>query len=106
MSRMTLIAAMLFVNPGFPPTSVGGLIQYAKANPGKVNFASAGNGTTSHLAGELFRTMAGIDIVHVPYRGGALAAADVIGGAGADDDRRDAQRLSRWCRAAGSAASP
>jgi len=79
-SRMTLIAAMLFVNPSFPPTSVGGLIQYAKANPGKVNFASAGNGTTSHLAGELFRTMAGIDIVHVPYRGGALAAADVIAG--------------------------
>jgi tripartite-type tricarboxylate transporter receptor subunit TctC len=79
-SRMTLIAAMLFVNPELPVTSVTGLIQYAKANPGKVNFASAGNGTTSHLAGELFRTMAGIDIVHVPYRGGALAAADVMGG--------------------------
>jgi tripartite-type tricarboxylate transporter receptor subunit TctC len=79
-SRMTLIAAMLFVNPEVPATSVAGLIQYAKTNPGKVNFASAGNGTTSHLAGELFRTMAGIDIVHVPYRGGALAAADVMGG--------------------------
>jgi len=79
-SRMTLIAAMLFVNLDVPATSVAGLIQYAKANPGKVNFASAGNGTTSHLAGELFRTMAGIDIVHVPYRGGALAAADVMGG--------------------------
>jgi len=79
-SRMTLIAAMLFVNADFPATSVAGLIQYAKANPGKLNFASAGNGTTSHLAGELFRTMAGIDIVHVPYRGGALAGADVVGG--------------------------
>ena len=59
---------------------MGELIQYAKAHPGQVNFASAGNGTTSHLAGELFRTMAGVDIVHVPYRGGALAAADVMGG--------------------------
>jgi tripartite-type tricarboxylate transporter receptor subunit TctC len=79
-SRMTMIAAMLFVNPELPVNSTSALIQYAKANPGKVNFASAGNGTTSHLAGELFRTMAGIDIVHVPYRGGAAAAADVISG--------------------------
>ena len=79
-SRMTVIAAMLVVNPDFPASSVGELIQYAKAHPGTVNFASAGNGTTSHLAGELFRTMAGIDIVHVPYRGGALAMMDVVGG--------------------------
>jgi tripartite-type tricarboxylate transporter receptor subunit TctC len=79
-SRMTAIAAMLVVNVDFPATSVGELILYAKARPGKVNFASAGNGTTSHLAGELFRTMAGIDIVHVPYRGGALAMTDVVGG--------------------------
>jgi tripartite-type tricarboxylate transporter receptor subunit TctC len=56
------------------------LISYARANPGKLNFASAGNGTTSHLAGELFRTQAGIDIVHVPYRGGAQAMTDLIGG--------------------------
>lgn len=79
-SRMTQIAAMLFVNPEFPATSVGTLVQYAKDHPGKVNFASAGNGTTSHLAGELFRTMAGIDIVHVPYRGGAAAITDVVSG--------------------------
>jgi tripartite-type tricarboxylate transporter receptor subunit TctC len=79
-SRMTLIAAMLIVTPDLPVKSVGELIQYAKANPGKINFASAGNGTTSHLAGELFRSMAGIDIVHVPYRGGALAITDVVGG--------------------------
>jgi tripartite-type tricarboxylate transporter receptor subunit TctC len=79
-SRMTLIAAMLFVNNDFAVTSVDELIRYAKANPGKVNFASAGNGTTSHLAGELFRTMAGIDIVHVPYRGGAAAALGVVAG--------------------------
>jgi tripartite-type tricarboxylate transporter receptor subunit TctC len=79
-SRMTAIAAMLFVTPALPATSVKELIQYAKANPRKVNFASAGNGTTSHLAGELFGTMAGIEIVHVPYRGGAAAATDVIAG--------------------------
>jgi len=79
-SRLTVIAAMLVVNPDFPARSVVELIQYAKAHPGEVNYASAGNGTTSHLAGELFRTMAGVDIVHVPYRGGALAAADVVGG--------------------------
>lgn len=79
-SRMTTIAAMLIVNPQFPPATVDELIRYAKANPGKVNFASAGNGTTSHLAGELFKTMAGIDIVHVPYRGGALAATDLVAG--------------------------
>ncbi len=79
-SRMTSIAAMLTVNPAFPATSVSELIAYARANPGKVNFASAGNGTTSHLAGELFKTMAAIDIVHVPYRGGAAAISDVIAG--------------------------
>jgi tripartite-type tricarboxylate transporter receptor subunit TctC len=79
-SRMTTIAAMLIVNPKFPPTTVEELIRYAKANPGKVNFASAGNGTTSHLAGELFKTMAGVDIVHVPYRGGALAVNDLMAG--------------------------
>ena len=79
-SRMTLISALLFVNPELPVTSVASLIQYAKAHPHQINFASAGNGTTSHLAGELFRTMAGIDIVHVPYRGGAAAATDVVSG--------------------------
>jgi tripartite-type tricarboxylate transporter receptor subunit TctC len=79
-SRMTTIATLLIVNPQFPPKTVEELIRYARANPGKVNFASAGNGTTSHLAGELFKTMAGIDIVHVPYRGGAAAVTDLIGG--------------------------
>jgi tripartite-type tricarboxylate transporter receptor subunit TctC len=79
-SRMTLIAALLFVHPAVPAQSVQELIRYARSHPGQVNFASAGNGTTSHLAGELFKTMAGIDIVHVPYRGGAAAAADVMGG--------------------------
>jgi tripartite-type tricarboxylate transporter receptor subunit TctC len=79
-SRMTVIAAMLIVEPKFMAASAAELIRYAKDHPGKLNFASAGNGTTSHLAGELFKTMAGIDIVHVPYRGGALAMTDLIGG--------------------------
>ena len=79
-SRMTEIAAMLVVNPQLPVHTVGELIQYAKANPGKLNFASAGNGTTSHLSGELFKTMTGVDIVHVPYRGGALAVTDLMSG--------------------------
>lgn len=79
-SRMTEIAAMLVVNPQLPVMTTTQLIRYAKANPGKVNFASAGNGTTSHLSGELFRTMAGIDIVHIPYRGGAAAVADLVSG--------------------------
>jgi len=79
-SRMTEIAAMLIVNPKLPVTSTAELIRYARANPGKLNFASPGNGTTSHLAGELFKTQAGINIVHIPYRGGALAMTDLIGG--------------------------
>jgi len=79
-SRMTEIAAMLVVNPQMPVMTTTQLIRYAKANPGKVNFASAGNGTTSHLSGELFKTMAGIDIVHIPYRGGAAAVADLVSG--------------------------
>jgi tripartite-type tricarboxylate transporter receptor subunit TctC len=79
-ARMSSIAALLVVNPRVPANTVAELIAYARANPGKINFASAGNGTTSHLAGELFKTMAGIDIVHVPYRGGALAITDLVGG--------------------------
>jgi tripartite-type tricarboxylate transporter receptor subunit TctC len=79
-SRMTVIGAMLIVNNDVPAKSVAELIAYAQANPGKVNFASAGNGTTSHLAGEMFRGRAGIDIVHVPYRGGGAAALGLMGG--------------------------
>jgi tripartite-type tricarboxylate transporter receptor subunit TctC len=79
-SRMTEIAAMLIVHPALPAQSAAELIAYAKAHPGKLNFASAGNGTTSHLAGEMFKAQAGIDVVHVPYRGGALAMTDLIGG--------------------------
>ena len=79
-ARMTRIAAMLVVNPSVPARSTAELIAHARANPSKLTFASAGNGTTSHLSGELFKTMAGIDIVHVPYRGGGAAMTDLLGG--------------------------
>ncbi len=68
------------VTPSFPVKSVAELITYAKANPGKVNFVSTGHGTSAHLAGELFKSMAGVDIVHVPYRGSAPALADLMAG--------------------------
>jgi tripartite-type tricarboxylate transporter receptor subunit TctC len=71
---------VLQVNPGFSPKSVPELIAYAKAKPGMINMASAGNGTPPHVAGELFKMMAGVDIVHVPYRGGGPALVDLLGG--------------------------
>jgi tripartite-type tricarboxylate transporter receptor subunit TctC len=71
---------ILQVTPSFPPRTVPELIAYAKANPGKVNMASAGNGTPPHVAGELFKMMTGLDIVHVPYRGGGPALVDLLGG--------------------------
>src|SRR3977135_3836085 len=70
------------VNPAFPAKSVAEFITYAKANPGKISMASFGAGTNSHLAGELFKAMAGVDMVHVPYRGAAPALTDLIGGQG------------------------
>jgi tripartite-type tricarboxylate transporter receptor subunit TctC len=80
-SRLTEIPAVLVVNPSLLPVkTVPELVAYLKANPGKVSFASAGNGTTSHLAGVMFGTMAGVDIQHVPYKGGAQAITDVMGG--------------------------
>jgi tripartite-type tricarboxylate transporter receptor subunit TctC len=70
----------LVVNPAFPAKSVQELIAYAKANPSKVSFGSAGVGTMSHVAGEYFAASAGIKLVHVPYRGTGPALADLIGG--------------------------
>ncbi len=68
------------VNPSVPVESIPELISYAKANPGKLNFASSGIGSTLHVAGELFKMMAGVDIVHVPYRGGGPALVDLMSG--------------------------
>jgi tripartite-type tricarboxylate transporter receptor subunit TctC len=71
---------VLVANPSVPAKSVGELIVYAKANPGKISIASFGTGTTSHVAGELLKMMAGVDMVHVPYRGGAPMIADLLAG--------------------------
>jgi tripartite-type tricarboxylate transporter receptor subunit TctC len=71
---------ILVVNPATTFNSVKGLIAYARANPGKVDFASAGIGSTIHLAGELFKSMAQVQMVHVPYKGAGPAVTDVIGG--------------------------
>jgi len=71
---------ILVVNPSLPVKSVKDLIALARAKPGQINYASAGSGTPPHLAGELFKVMAKIDMVHVPYKGNAPAFTDVIGG--------------------------
>ena len=68
------------VHPSLPIRSIPELIAYAKANPGKLNMASSGNGSTIHMSGELFKMMTGINMVHVPYRGGAPALTDLIAG--------------------------
>ncbi|HEY2227925.1 MAG TPA: tripartite tricarboxylate transporter substrate binding protein [Xanthobacteraceae bacterium] len=68
------------VNPAVPAKSVTEFITYAKANPGKVNMASSGNGTSIHVSGELFKMMTGVDMLHVPYRGSAPALTDLMGG--------------------------
>lgn len=71
---------VLAVNPALPAKTVPELVAYAKANPGKINMASAGPGTPHHLFGELFKMMTGVNMLHVPYRGEAPALADLIGG--------------------------
>ncbi len=71
---------VMVTNPAFAAKSVAEFISYAKANPGKVNMASAGNGTAQHLAGELLMMMAGVSMVHVPYRGDPAALADLVAG--------------------------
>ncbi len=71
---------VLEVTPSFPARTVPEFIAYAKANPGKINFASGGNGTSQHVSGELFKMMAGVDMLHVPYRGSAPALTDLIAG--------------------------
>jgi tripartite-type tricarboxylate transporter receptor subunit TctC len=68
------------VNPSLPAGTVREFIAYAKSNPGKIHMASGGTGTTVHLTGELFKMMAGVDLVHVPYRGSAPALTDMLGG--------------------------
>jgi tripartite-type tricarboxylate transporter receptor subunit TctC len=71
---------VMVVNPSVPAKAVPEFIAYAKANPGKLNMASSGNGNITHMYGEMFKMMAGVDMVHVPYRGGAPAVSDLLGG--------------------------
>ena len=68
------------VNPSFPARTVAEFISYAKSNPGRISYGSGGNGTSIHVASELFKMMAGVDMIHVPYRGGAPAMTDLMGG--------------------------
>ena len=74
------VPLVMEVNPSVPATTVPEFITYAKANPGKINFASVGSGGSVHLAGELFKMTAGVELMHVPYRGSAPALTDLIGG--------------------------
>lgn len=71
---------VLVVHKDLPVNNVAELIEYGKANPGKLNFASSGNGSSSHLAGELFKSMSGIDMQHIPFKGSGDAVSQVIGG--------------------------
>ena len=79
-SQVVFGASVLVVNKNLPINTMKELIAYARANPGKLSFASSGIGSSSHLAGELFKSKAGIDIFHVPYRGSGLALQDIISG--------------------------
>jgi tripartite-type tricarboxylate transporter receptor subunit TctC len=74
------VPLVMVVHPSFPATTVPQFIAYAKANPGKINMGSGGIGTSIHVSGELFKMLTGIEMQHVPYRGGALALNDLIGG--------------------------
>ena len=79
-AQFTITPLVLVVNQKLPVNSVAELIAYGKKNPGKLTFASSGPGTSHHLAGEMFKAQAGLDILHVPYRGSAAAHIDLIGG--------------------------
>jgi len=79
-ASVTVNPSVLEVHPAVPVQSVPEFLAYGKANPGKLNMASAGNGTVQHMSGELFKLMTGVDMVHVPYRGAAPAIADLLGG--------------------------
>jgi tripartite-type tricarboxylate transporter receptor subunit TctC len=79
-SGINSVPFIMAVHPSFPAKTVSEFIAYARANPGKVNMASGGNGTAGHLSGELFKLLTGVNMVHVPYRGEAPALTDTLGG--------------------------
>jgi tripartite-type tricarboxylate transporter receptor subunit TctC len=79
-AQVAAVPNVLVVNSGFKPRTVKELIEYTKANPGKVNFGSSGTGGANHLSGELLKSMAGVDMMHIPYKGAAPALNDLLGG--------------------------
>lgn len=79
-SLVGTVAYVLVAHPAFPANNIKELIAEAKSKPGQLNYASAGNGTLNHLLGEILKTQAGIDVVHIPYKGAAASATDVVGG--------------------------
>ena len=79
-SQVAMAPNIVVINPGIPANSVAEFIAYAKANPGKLSYASGGNGSSAHMSMELFKSMAGVDIAHVPYKGSTPALTDLIGG--------------------------
>jgi tripartite-type tricarboxylate transporter receptor subunit TctC len=95
-TNIAMVPLMLVVTPGLPVHSVAELVAYAKANPGRLSYASSSNGGAPHLAGELFKSIAGIDVVRIPYKGTAAALNALVGGqvqlmfpnAGAEPHRR------------------
>ncbi len=80
LTRVAMVPNLLVAHPSKPYNSVKELVAYAKANPGKVNFGSSGSGSSIHLSGELFNTLAKVDMIHVPYKGSAPAVTDLLGG--------------------------
>ena len=80
MSQVAVAPNVMVINPGIPATSVAEFIAYAKSQPGKLSYASGGNGSSAHMSMELFKAMAGVDLQHVPYKGATPALTDVIGG--------------------------
>jgi len=79
-ARFVLVPYALYVHPSLPATNLKQLIALAKARPGQLNFASSGSGGTPHLCGELLKSTAGIDLVHIPYKGGSPAVVDLVAG--------------------------
>ncbi|WP_137894620.1 tripartite tricarboxylate transporter substrate binding protein [Ramlibacter sp. 2FC] len=79
LSRVAMVPNLLVAHPSQPFKTVQEMIAYAKANPGKINFGSPGNGSSPHLSGELFKSLAKVDMVHVPYKGSAPAVSDLLG---------------------------
>jgi tripartite-type tricarboxylate transporter receptor subunit TctC len=80
LTRVAMVPNLLVAHPSQPFKTVQEMIAYAKANPGKINFGSPGNGASPHLSGELFKSMTKVDMVHVPYKGSAPAVSDLLGG--------------------------